>query len=70
MLHQKRKKVPGHSTTARVKKEMAKPRMSKSARMVQESLKKGVHLGVTVKLKTYIVTINEDSEQHGASHLP
>jgi hypothetical protein len=32
MLHKKRKKRPGNATRASVKKEMAKPRMSKSVR--------------------------------------
>jgi hypothetical protein len=35
MLHQKGKKEPGDATLARVKKEMAKPRMAKSARIAE-----------------------------------
>ena len=35
MLHQKRKKEPGDATLARVKNEMARPRMAKSARIAE-----------------------------------
>ncbi len=38
MLHQKGKKEPGDATLARVKKEMAKPRMAKSARIAELNL--------------------------------
>lgn len=50
MLHEKRKREPGDSTRARVMKELAKPRMSKSARIVQENLKKGAHVEITVEV--------------------
>jgi hypothetical protein len=38
MLHQKGKKERGDATLARVKKEMAKPRMAKSARRAELNL--------------------------------
>jgi len=38
MLHQKGKKEPGDTTLARVKKEMVKPRMAKSARIAERIL--------------------------------
>jgi hypothetical protein len=38
MLHKKRKKDPGNATRASVTKEMAKPRMSKSARIAELDL--------------------------------
>jgi hypothetical protein len=50
MLHKKGKRDSDNSTRARVKKEMAKPRMAKSARIAQ-NLKKGAHVQVTVTAK-------------------
>jgi hypothetical protein len=38
VLHKKGKKVPGIATYASVKKELAKPRMSKSARITELKL--------------------------------
>jgi hypothetical protein len=38
MLHQEGKKEPGDATLARVKEEMAKPRMAKSARIAELNL--------------------------------
>jgi hypothetical protein len=38
VLHKKGKKVPGNATYASVKKELAKPRMSKSARITELNL--------------------------------
>jgi hypothetical protein len=38
MLHKKRKKRPGNATRASVKKEMAKPRMARSARITELNL--------------------------------
>jgi hypothetical protein len=38
VLHKKGKKVPGNATYASVKKELAKPRMSKSARIAELNL--------------------------------
>src|ERR1700693_3004475 len=38
MLHKKAKKEPGNVTCASVKKEMAKPRMAKSARIAELNL--------------------------------
>jgi hypothetical protein len=38
MLHKKTKKAPGNATRASVKKEMAKPRMAKSARITELNL--------------------------------
>jgi hypothetical protein len=38
MLHKKAKKEPGNAITARVKKEMAKPRMARSARIAKLKL--------------------------------
>lgn len=40
MLHKKDKRVPDDSISASVKKEMAKPRMTKSARIAERNLKK------------------------------
>jgi hypothetical protein len=37
MLHKKRKRAPGSTTQARVKKEMGKPRMARSARIAELS---------------------------------
>jgi hypothetical protein len=51
MLHKKGKRDRDNSTCARVKKEMEKPRMAKSARMAQRNLKKGAHVEVTAKAK-------------------
>jgi hypothetical protein len=51
MLHKKGMRDPDNSTRARVKKEMAKPRMAKSARIAQRNLKKDAHLGVTFTAK-------------------
>jgi hypothetical protein len=51
MLHKKGKRDPDNLTRARVKKEMAKPRMAKSARIAQRNLKKGSHVEVTVTAK-------------------
>jgi hypothetical protein len=51
MLHKKGKRDPDNLTRARVKKEMAKPRMAKSARIAQRNLKKGAHVEVTVTAK-------------------
>jgi hypothetical protein len=51
MLHKKRKRDPDNLTRARVKKEMAKPRMAKPARIAQRNLKKGAHVEVTVTAK-------------------
>ena len=51
MLHRKIKKERGNLTHASVKKEMAKPRMAKSARIAQRNLKKGAHVEVTVTAK-------------------
>jgi hypothetical protein len=51
MLHKKGKRDSDNSTRARVKKEMAKPRMAKSARIAQRSLKEGAHVQVTVTFK-------------------
>ena len=38
MLHKKAKKEPGNATRASVKKEMAKPRMARSARIAELNL--------------------------------
>src|ERR1039457_4633407 len=38
MAHKKRKKEPGNSTRASVKKEMAKPRIARSARIAELNL--------------------------------
>ncbi len=51
MLHKKGKRDTDNSTRARVKKEMAEPRMAKSARIAQRNLKEGVHVEVTVTAK-------------------
>jgi hypothetical protein len=51
MLHKKGMRDPDSSTRARVKKEMAKPRMAKSARIAQLNLKKGAHVEVAVTAK-------------------
>ena len=51
MLHKKGKRESDNSTRARVKKEMAKPRMAKSAKLAERNLKKGAHVGVTVTAK-------------------
>jgi hypothetical protein len=48
MLHKKGKRDSDNWTRARVKKEMAKPRMAKSARIAQRNLKKGAHVQVAV----------------------
>jgi hypothetical protein len=48
MSHKKGKREPDNSIRARVKKEMAKPRMAKSARIAERCLKKGSHVEVTV----------------------
>jgi hypothetical protein len=50
MLHKKGKRDPDNSTRARVKKEMAKPRMAKSARIAQRNLKKGLTLRLPSQL--------------------
>jgi len=47
----KGKREPDNSTRARVKQEMAKPHMAKSARIAQRNLKKGAHVEVTVTAK-------------------
>jgi hypothetical protein len=47
MPHKKGKKVPANATYASVKREMAKPRMAKSARIAGRNLKKGAHIEVT-----------------------
>jgi hypothetical protein len=54
MLHMKGKREPDNLTRARVKKEMAKPRMAKSARIAQRNLKKGAHVEVTARPGTLI----------------
>jgi hypothetical protein len=54
----KGKRELDNSTRARVKKEMAKPRMAKSAKIAQRNLKKGAHVEVTA-------TINADSQRRG-----
>jgi tRNA A37 methylthiotransferase MiaB len=41
MLHKKGKKEPGNATRASVKKEMAKPRMARSARIAELNLDMG-----------------------------
>jgi hypothetical protein len=46
MPHKKGKKVPGNATYASVKKEMAKPRLAKSARIAGRNLKKGAPVEV------------------------
>jgi hypothetical protein len=46
MLHKNGKKAPGKATYASVKKEMAAPRIAKSARMAEQSLKKGTPVDV------------------------
>ena len=51
MTHKKDRKEPDTATHASVKKEMAKPRMAKSARIAQRNLKKDAHLGVTFTAK-------------------
>jgi hypothetical protein len=51
MPHKKHRKEPDTATHASVKKEMAKPRMAKSARIAQRNLKKGAHVEVTVTAK-------------------
>ena len=51
MFHNKGKRDPDNSTRARIKKEMAKPRMAKSARIAQRNLKKAAHVEVTVTAK-------------------
>jgi hypothetical protein len=51
MLHKKGKRDRDNSTRARVKKEMGKPRMAKSARIAQRNLKEGAHVEVTDKAK-------------------
>ncbi len=53
MLRKKSKREPesDSSTRARVNKEMAKPRMAKSARMAEQNLKKSAQVEVTVTAK-------------------
>ena len=53
MLHEKAQRESDNSTRARVKKEMAKPRMAKSARIAQRNLKKGAHVEVTVTAEDF-----------------
>jgi hypothetical protein len=51
MSHKKGKRESGNSTRARVKKEMAKPRMAKSARIAERKLKKCAHVEAAVTAK-------------------
>jgi hypothetical protein len=51
MLHKKGKRESDNSARARVKKEMAKPRMAKSAKKAERRLKKGAHVDVSVRGK-------------------
>ena len=50
-MKKKAKNDLGEATRASVRKEMAKPRMAKSARIAQRNLKKGAHVEVTVTAK-------------------
>jgi hypothetical protein len=51
MLHKKGKRESDNSAHACVKKEMAKPRLAKSARIAESRLKKGAHVDVSVRGK-------------------
>ncbi len=51
MLHRKGKRESDESTHARIKKEMARPRMARSARIAERNLKRGGHAEVTVTAK-------------------
>lgn len=51
MTHKKHRKESDAATYASVEKELAKPRMAKSAGIAQRNLKKDAHLEVTVTAK-------------------
>src|SRR5271157_3302866 len=58
----KRESESDSSTRARVNKEMAKPRMAKSARIAEQNLKKALTLRLQSQPKTSNATINLDSQ--------
>jgi hypothetical protein len=51
MLYKKNKREPDNSICARVKKEMAEPRKTKSARIAEGNLKKGARVKTSVSAK-------------------
>jgi hypothetical protein len=66
MLQKKSKRESDSSTRARVNKEMAKPRMAKSARIAEQNLKKELTLRLKSQPKTLTATINQDSRTNSA----